>query len=133
MSLQQLGLQNHHHHWEKPESSDCQVVLGILFKIIAKLCLAFKEFYKAHVEIKRPKDFNGADRGLDVEEILTCVGIKMVVPGDWCQKSTKMGERRGRRWRGPDTVGQRYLWINVRSAEDLKTPLCTCLMWAWAI
>lgn len=89
-------------YWEKPESSDCQVVLSILFKIFAKLCLAFKEFYKAHVEVKRPKDFNGEDRGLDIEGILTCVGVKMDVHVDWCQKS--IGKKEGEKVEGPGQV-----------------------------
>lgn len=90
-------------YWEKPESSDCQVVLSILFKIFAKLCLAFKEFYKAHVEVKRPKDFNGEDRGLDIQGILTCVGVKMDVHVDWCQKSIRW-KKEGEKVEGPGQV-----------------------------
>lgn len=90
-------------YWEKPESSDCQVVLSILFKIFAKLCLAFKEFCKAHVEVKRPKDFNGEDRGLAIEGILTCVGVKMDVHVDWCQKVSD-GKKEGEKVEGPRQV-----------------------------
>lgn len=67
-----LGLLNNHHpQGALPQNLQIAELFLVSFPhILAKPCLTFKGFYKARVEIKQPKDFDGGIRGCTQREYL---------------------------------------------------------------
>lgn len=77
---------------------------------------------------------DGGLSGLDVEETLTCVGVKMADHGDAGVKKEPDERKDGERVEGPGhltTKVQRCLQING-SPEDGKALSCACLV-CWIV